>query len=76
MGIRTFYSGVNVLEAANQRIKNTFANGLPVYLSFSAGKDSACMSNLVYEMILHGEINPKQLHVIFFDEEAFHTSLA
>ena len=52
---------MNVLQAAKIRIRNVFANGCKIYLSFSSGKDSLCMANLVYEMILSGELDPKQL---------------
>lgn len=39
--------GINVLEAARQRISWTFDNFERVYLSFSAGKDSTIMLHLV-----------------------------
>lgn len=39
--------GINVLEAAKNRIKWTFDNFERVYLSFSAGKDSTVMLHLV-----------------------------
>jgi len=39
--------GINVLEAAQQRIAWTFDNFPRVYLSFSAGKDSTVMLHLV-----------------------------
>lgn len=39
--------GINVLEAARQRIAWTFDNFERVYLSFSAGKDSTVMLHLV-----------------------------
>jgi predicted phosphoadenosine phosphosulfate sulfurtransferase len=39
--------GINVLEAAQQRISWTFDNFEKVYLSFSAGKDSTVMLHLV-----------------------------
>lgn len=38
--------GINVLEAAQQRIEYTFDNFDRVYLSFSAGKDSTVMIHL------------------------------
>ena len=41
--------GMNVLEAAKQRIAWTFDNFERVYLSFSAGKDSTVMLHLVME---------------------------
>ena len=63
------------MEAARQRIKNIFANGVPVYLSFSCGKDSLCLSHLTLDLIMRGEISAKQLTVIFIDEEGLYQSM-
>ena len=63
-------SNMDVIEAARKRVKNVFANGLPVYMSFSGGKDSLCVANIVYSLIASGEISASQLTVIFIDEEA------
>ena len=70
MALKRIRSGMNVLTAARQRIKNVFANGVPVYMSFSAGKDSIVLADLTYQLIRAGEINPALLTVIFIDEEA------
>lgn len=43
------YIDVNVLEAAQERIRWTFDNFERVYLSFSAGKDSTVMLHLVMD---------------------------
>lgn len=67
MPVKVVESNLNVLQAAKIRIRNVFANGCKIYLSFSSGKDSLCMANLVYEMILSGELDPKQLTVTFID---------
>ncbi len=75
MGIKRIYGRQSVLEAARTRIKNVFENGLPVYLSFSCGKDSLCMAHITYEMIRRGEIDGKQLTVIFIDEEGLYQSM-
>lgn len=75
MAIKTIESRMDVVEAAKRRIANVFSNGVRVYMSFSAGKDSLCMSHLVYEKILNGEIDPKLLTVIFIDEEAIYASM-
>jgi len=61
---------IDVVEAARQRIKNIFDNGLPVYLSFSGGKDTLCMADITLKMIKRGEIDPQQLTCVFIDEEA------
>lgn len=75
MPVRKLESTIDVLEAAKRRIKNAFANGCKVYLSFSAGKDSLCMSSVTYDLIRTGEINPKLLTVIFIDEEGLYPSM-
>ena len=75
MAIRSMESSIDVLTAARARIRNVFANGVKVYMSFSAGKDSLCMSHITYDLILRGEIDPKQLVVDFIDEEALYPSM-
>ena len=75
MAVKRIYGTQNVLDAARQRIKNIFANGVPVYLSFSSGKDSLCLSHLTYDLILRGEIDAKRLTVIFIDEEGLYKSM-
>lgn len=70
MAVKRCKSSIDVVEAAKIRIRNVFRNGLPVYLSFSGGKDSLCMSQLVMDLIQAGEVNPTQLIVQFIDEEA------
>ncbi|MBO6269390.1 MAG: hypothetical protein IJV30_02210 [Oscillospiraceae bacterium] len=75
MAVKRIEGTIDVVTAARQRILNTFANGVPVYLSFSAGKDSLCLAYLVYSLILSGEISAKQLVVIFIDEEAIYDSM-
>ena len=63
---------MTVVEAAVMRIKNVFSNGVPVYMSLSGGKDSICMADLVYQLIRKGEVDPKQLTLVFIDEEAIY----
>lgn len=70
MAIKRCQSSIDVVEAAKIRIRNVFRNGLPVYMSFSGGKDSLCLAQLVMNLIQAGEINPAQLTVQFIDEEA------
>ena len=70
MSIKRCPASIDVVEAAKIRIRNVFRNGLPVYMSFSGGKDSLCLSQLVMSLIQAGEINPAQLTVQFIDEEA------
>ena len=75
MPIKSVTSSINVLDAAKTRIRNAFSNGCKVYLSFSCGKDSACMASVTYDLICAGEINPKQLIVVFIDEEGLYPSM-
>lgn len=70
MAIRRSEATIDVVEAAKRRIQNVFRNGLPVYESFSGGKDSLCLAQLTVELIQQGLINPEQLTVQFIDEEA------
>jgi len=72
MAIKRCIASINVVEAAKIRIRNIFQNGLPVYFSFSAGKDSLAMAHLLMTMIQRGEISVCQLIVQFIDEEAIY----
>lgn len=75
MPLKKIQGTLDVVSAAKIRITNAFSNGVKVYLSFSAGKDSLCMSHLVYELIMQGRIDAKQLIVVFIDEEALYPSM-
>lgn len=70
MAVKRCVASIDVVQAAEIRITNVFSNGLPVYMSFSGGKDSLCLAQLVYNLVQRGKINPKQLIVQFIDEEA------
>lgn len=70
MAVKRKAASINVVQAAEIRIKNVFRNGLPVFMSFSGGKDSLCMAQLIMNLTQRGEINPGQLIVQFIDEEA------
>lgn len=75
MAVKRIEGNMDVVTAARQRILNTFANGVPVYLAFSAGKDSLCLAHLIYALIHEGRINGRQLVCIFIDEEAIYDSM-
>lgn len=75
MAVKRIKSDMDVVTATRIRIKNVFSNGLPVYMSFSGGKDSLCMADIVLKLIQSGEIDPKQLTVLFIDEEAIYASV-
>lgn len=70
MAIKRCTASINVVQAAEIRLKNVFKNGLPVFMSFSGGKDSLCMAQLLFNLVQRGEIDPAQLTVQFIDEEA------
>lgn len=72
MAIKQFEGKIDVVKAARMRIQNIFKNDVPVYLSFSGGKDSLALAQLTMELIQEGKINPKQLIVYFLDEEAIY----
>lgn len=75
MAIRKFEAAVDVVTAARQRIKNAFLSGANVNMNFSCGKDSLCMSHIAYELCRSGEVDRKQLKVIFIDEEGIYPSM-
>jgi predicted phosphoadenosine phosphosulfate sulfurtransferase len=60
----------DVVAAARQRIINSFSNGLQVYVSFSGGKDSLVLLDLVLSLAAEGRIDAGRLIVEFIDEEA------
>ena len=72
MAIIRKQADINVLEAARQRIKNVFSNGVKVYMSFSGGKDSIVLADITYKLIKEGEIDPSLLTVQFIDEEGMY----
>ena len=75
MAVKRIKSNMDVVTAARIRVKNVFSNGLPVYMSFSGGKDSICMADIVLKLIHAGEIDPNLLTVLFIDEEAIYASV-
>ena len=60
---------MNVLEAAKERIKYTFENFDNIYVSFSGGKDSGVMLNLVIDHMRENNIT-KKIGVFHIDYEA------
>ena len=70
MAVKRMQASIDVVQAAEIRIRNVFRNGLPVFMSFSGGKDSLCMAQLIINLVQRGEIDPGQLVVQFIDEEA------
>ena len=72
MAVKRVQGSMNVVQAAEKRIRNVFSNGVPVYLSLSGGKDSICIADITLNLIKRGEVDPKQLICIFIDEEAIY----
>jgi len=59
--------GINVLEAAKQRISYSFDNFEKIYLSFSGGKDSSVMFHLV---MMEAKKRNKKVGIFIVDLEA------
>ena len=59
-----------VVEAAKKRIINAFSNGKKVYVSFSGGKDSLCLLDMILKLTAERKIDINQINVEFIDEEA------
>lgn len=63
------YIGLNVYDAANERIDYIFKNFERIYLSFSGGKDSGVMLNLVIDYMRKNNIK-KKVGLMTLDNEA------
>lgn len=63
---------ISVVEAAERRVLEAFNNNKLVTLSFSGGKDSICMADIVVKTMQKYSIPFSRLIVIFFDEEAIY----
>ena len=74
MAVKRIQSQMDVVTAAQIRIKNVFSNGVKVYVSFSGGKDSIVMGDILLKLIHAKEIDPALLTVLFIDEEAMYES--
>lgn len=61
------YQGISVLQAARNRIKETFDSVERLYIAFSGGKDSSVMFHLVMEEAI---ARNKKVGVMFIDFEA------
>jgi len=67
MALRKIQSGVDVLQAARDRVKYTFDHFEKIYVSFSAGKDSSVMLHLVMEEAIKRN---RKVGVLLIDLEA------
>lgn len=69
---KKLYTNVDVIKAANQRIKNLFSNDCEIVFSVSGGKDSLVVNHLLYGLASTGQIDKAKLRVVFIDEEAIY----
>jgi len=67
--MRRVYKTVNVYDAANERLKFIFENFERVYVSFSGGKDSGVLLNLVLDYVKANNIQ-KKIGIQIMDNEA------
>lgn len=71
MLIRKYFDD-DVVTAAQKRIISLFDSGCNILLSFSGGKDSIVLGDIVYKLLLQGKIDAKRLEVFFVDEEGMY----
>ena len=63
---------LSVIQATERRIVELFGKSKYVSLSFSGGKDSICLADMVVRTMQKYNIDFSRLMVIFFDEEAIY----
>lgn len=69
MSVQRIYKETNVYDAANERLDFIFSRFEKVYVSFSGGKDSGCLLNLVIDYVRKNNID-KKIGVQILDNEA------
>lgn len=69
---KKYNHSLNVYDAANERIDFIFKNFKRIYLSFSGGKDSGVMLNLVLDYMRRNGITDK-IGIMVLDNEANYT---
>lgn len=67
--MKRVYKNTNVYEASQERIKFIFDNFPKIYVSFSGGKDSGVMLNLMLDYMRKNNIT-KKIGVMILDNEA------
>lgn len=67
--MKIYNENKNVYQAANERIEYIFNNFPKIYVSFSGGKDSGVMLNLMIDYIRKNNIK-KKIGVMIMDNEA------
>ena len=63
---------INVVEAAERRILEAFNKNKVLAVSFSGGKDSICMCDMLIKTMHKYSIPFSRIIVVFFDEEAIY----
>lgn len=63
---------IDVVQAAERRVFEAFQKNKVVSMSFSGGKDSICMADIVVKTMQKYGISFSRLMVTFFDEEAIY----
>ena len=63
---------INVIEAAERRILEAFNKNKVLAVSFSGGKDSICMCDMLIKTMHKYSIPFSRIIVVFFDEEAIY----
>lgn len=70
--IKKKYCNIDVVTMAKRRIINVFNSANKIEMSISGGKDSICLSDLVFKLCQSGEIDKNKLVIDFIDEEAIY----
>lgn len=70
--IKKFYSDIDVVTAARQRVINIFKTAPKVSMGISGGKDSIVLNDIVFKLCQSGEVDKSKLTVDFIDEEAIY----
>jgi predicted phosphoadenosine phosphosulfate sulfurtransferase len=70
--MKRYYKKTNVYQEANKRIEYIFKNFEKIYISFSGGKDSGVMLNLVLDYMRQNGIKEK-IGLMVMDNEANYT---
>lgn len=70
--MRTYDANLNVYDASQERMKFIFDNFPRIYVSFSGGKDSGVMLNLMIDYMRKNGIT-KKIGVMILDNEANYT---
>lgn len=68
--MKKYLENKDVYEAANERIGFIFKNFERIYVSFSGGKDSGVMLNLMIDYMRKNKITDRKIGIMILDNEA------